>query len=150
MYPTVDSDLDRSRNAGLASNTGTHGTTGAYGTTGTSTGAYGTAGPHTSNLANKADPRGGFYHLASAMTKADMPAVDSDLDGSRNVGLASNTGAHGTSTTGTHGTTGAYGTTGTSTTSTHGTSGPHTSNVANKVDPRGTIMLHRSVCIWKC
>lgn len=42
---------------------GRSGTSGAYGTTGTGTTGYGstgthhTAGPHTSDLANKADPR---------------------------------------------------------------------------------------------
>lgn len=78
---TVDSDLDGSRNAGLASRgtSDTYGTSGSdsygssgrgttggisgsntYGTSGsdnyTSTGR--TAGPHDSDLANKADPRG--------------------------------------------------------------------------------------------
>jgi len=119
--PRVDSDLDGSRNAGAHSTTrGTHTThtTGAgYGT------AEGVAGPHSSRLANAADPR-----------------VDSDLDGSRNAGAHSTT--HGTHTTGsgltgttygTHtGTTGAgYGPTGTST-----NAGPHNSNLMNKMDPR--------------
>ena len=105
-------------------------------TTSTSTGfgnTQGTAGPHSSNLANKADPR-----------------VDSDLDGSRTVGAGNTTSAgYGSSTSG------AFpddpiadsGVTGRNTTSTglgntqntgisSGTAGPHTSNLANRADPR--------------
>jgi hypothetical protein len=112
--PRVDSDLDGSRNAGAAQyGAGAHHNTG---TTGTGlTGQYDTAGPHSSNLANKADPR-----------------VDSDLDGSRNAGAASyGTGAHHTGTTGS-------GLTGTHNTGDYGksTAGPHSSNLANKLDPR--------------
>ncbi|KAL9124796.1 MAG: hypothetical protein Q9217_005915 [Psora testacea] len=61
------------------SSTGTH----------TGTGPTTTAGPHHSNFMNKADPR-----------------VDSDMDGSRNMGAAS--GTH-TGTGGHHGTTDSYG-----------------------------------------
>lgn len=127
--PRIDSDLDSSRHTGtthtgVAHTGNTHGTgvTGApaYSGTGTGTGtgvgtgpshsATTTAGPHSSNLLNKADPR-----------------IDSDLDGSRNLGAAS--GAAGNS---------AY--TGTSAhTAGHNTSsnhGPHNSNLANKADPR--------------
>jgi len=134
--PRVDSDRDGSRNMGAATHSGTTGagygaghtgttgagygaghtgTTGAgYGssTTGTTGAGYGNdprstnAGPHSSNLMNSADPR-----------------VDSDRDGSRNMGAASNTG-YGSSTAGTHGT---HGTTGThggiGSTGTHGTHG---------------------------
>lgn len=115
--PRVDSDRD---------NRGTHGTTGgAFGTTGAGAGyggskttgyndPEGTHGPHSSRLANAADPR-----------------VDSDRD---------NRGTHGT-----HGTTGAgitgagagYG--GSHTTGYNdpeGTHGPHSSRVANAADPR--------------
>ncbi|KAJ5401266.1 uncharacterized protein N7487_007162 [Penicillium crustosum] len=127
--------------------TGTHGTHGTHGTTygatqgsgtthGTSdvtgTGAglgstHGTTGstnvgPHSSNIANKADPR-----------------VDSDRDNrARHEGL---TGAGLGSTHGTtHGTSGVTGT-GAGLGSTHGTTGstnvgPHSSNIANKADPR--------------
>ncbi|CAI7616942.1 unnamed protein product [Penicillium crustosum] len=94
--------------AGLGS---THGTTGST-----------NVGPHSSNIANKADPR-----------------VDSDRDnrarheGLTGAGLGS---AHGT----THGTSGITGT-GAGLGSTHGTTGgtnvgPHSSNIANKADPR--------------
>jgi len=124
--PRVDSDLDGSRNAGvhgttttgsgLTGNTHTTGTTTGTGVTGTST----NAGPHNSNLANKVDPR-----------------VDSDLDGSRNLGT------RGTGTTGTGAYSGTHagntagrhtGTTGGISNSTN--AGPHDSNLANKMDPR--------------
>jgi len=133
--PRVDSDRDGSHNLGSAQyGPGSHNTTGAHhtgatsgltGTTGTTgygsgTTGYGSgstnAGPHDSNVANKLDPR-----------------VDSDRDGSRNMGSAQhgpgahNTGA-GTGFTGTTGTTG-YGSGSTNT-------GPHDSNLANKLDPR--------------
>jgi hypothetical protein len=88
LDPRADSDRDGSRNAGAANYgpgaTSGSGLTGSHGThTGTgigsgTTGTYGssnTSGPHSSNLANKADPR-----------------VDSDMDGSRNMGASSNTG----------------------------------------------------------
>lgn len=65
-----------------------------------------TAGPHSSNLANKADPR-----------------VDSDLSGSRYDPKSASGSGPGLSS----GHTGAY--TGT-------TAGPHSSNLANKADPR--------------
>ncbi|UKZ72979.1 hypothetical protein TrVFT333_000616 [Trichoderma virens FT-333] len=121
--PRVDSDLDGSRNMGLRSSgatagtgTGTTGTTRTTGTTGTTgfgagTGTTKTAGMHSSDMANKADPR-----------------VDSDLDGSRNMGLRSSGATAGTGTTGTTG----FGT-GTGTTK---TAGMHSSDMANKADPR--------------
>jgi len=133
--PRIDSDLDSTRRTGAV---GTGVGTGNSGYTGTGTGVTGTsgstttAGPHSSHLANKVDPR-----------------VDSDLDGSRNLGAASgNTGASAYSGNtansgytgthaGTHTGTGVTGTTGT-----HGgisnstNAGPHDSNLANKVDPR--------------
>ncbi|TAQ89208.1 hypothetical protein B7494_g2504 [Chlorociboria aeruginascens] len=137
--PTVDSDLDGSRNAGvhtgrhtgggLAGTTGTTGPayntggglTGTTGTTGTASYGSTNAGPHSSNLANKLDPR-----------------IDSDLDG-RNAGVGGTTGT--TGTTGYSGThagnsvgnrhTGDVGGLSNST-----NAGPHNSNLANKVDPR--------------
>lgn len=140
--PRVDSDLDHSRNAGLNQTTGTTGTTGAgygssgIGSTGThgTTGGYGTssttAGPHSSNVANKLDPR-----------------VDSDLDGSRNAGMNQHTntaGGYGSSTTGTTGA--GYGSSGIggNTHSSSTTAGPHSSNLANKADPRVDSDLDRS------
>lgn len=123
--PRIDSDLDSSRHTGtthtgVAHTGNTHGTgvtgapaysaTGAGVGTGTSHSATTTAGPHSSNVANKLDPR-----------------IDSDMDGSRNMGAAS--GATGTSAyTGT----GAH-SAGHNTSSNHG---PHNSNLANKADPR--------------
>jgi len=99
--PRIDSDLDGSRNMGLKSSGATTGagTTGTTRTTGTGTGNTKTAGMHSSDMANKADPR-----------------IDSDLDGSRNMGLKSSGATHGTGTTGTtigSGTTGHTGTSGT-------------------------------------
>ncbi|KAF7519163.1 hypothetical protein PCG10_010280 [Penicillium crustosum] len=158
--PRVDSDRDnRARHEGLtgAGLGSTHGTThGTSGVTGTGAGlgsTHGTTGstnvgPHSSNIANKADPR-----------------VDSDRDnrarheGLTGAGLGS---AHGT----THGTSGLTGTGAglgsthdTTATGTHGSAfgsgtgvprsapiatpgssstnaGPHSSNIANKLDPR--------------
>ena len=82
------------------------------------TGSTGTAGPHSSNLGNKADPR-----------------VDSDLDGSRNLGAnphGTSSSGYGSGTTGT-GTTGSgYGSSGYGSS----TSGPHSSGLENKIDPR--------------
>ncbi|KAI0454361.1 hypothetical protein F5B21DRAFT_243015 [Xylaria acuta] len=154
---------------GTDGTSGMTGTTGGYGSsTGTagafgSTGATGREGPHSSNMANKLDPRidsdrsgarmgntaGDQYGSgpegvhgphSSRIANAADPRVDSDRDASRTVG---NT--YGSS--GTYGTTGAHGTHGT----THGTSqiggnyapgpaphtaGPHKSDALNKVDPR--------------
>ncbi|KAL9611693.1 MAG: hypothetical protein Q9167_003688, partial [Letrouitia subvulpina] len=128
--PRVDSNLDGSRDTsargtfgGLSSSgtnagyTGSHGTSGnaagtTFGTTaGTTTGSAAgtTAGPHSSNLMNKTDPR-----------------VDSDRDGSRNMGAAHGTTGGLSSATGA---TGSHGATGT-------TAGPHSSNLVNKADPR--------------
>jgi len=139
--PRVDSDLDGShRGTGV---TGTHTGNGMTGTAHTGTGVAGThtgnggltgtshtgngltgnngyssttAGPHSSNIANKVDPR-----------------VDSDRDGSRNLGASNNystyDGTHAGNTA-----TGYTGTTGGLSNSTN--AGPHNSNLANKVDPR--------------
>ena len=86
--PRVDSDLDRSRNAGLNQTTGAGHTSGVSGGNLQTRGVTGTsgstnAGPHGSNVANKADPR-----------------VDSDLDHSRNAGMNQTTGTgYGSGTT---------------------------------------------------
>ncbi|KAI1203367.1 hypothetical protein F5X97DRAFT_284316 [Nemania serpens] len=169
--PRIDSDRDHRAAPGstvggtheyTTGNQYTHGGgntgAGAFG----STGATGREGPHTSNLANKVDPRidsdrsgqrfgntaGDHYGSgpegvhgphSSRLANTVDPRVDSDRDASRTVG---NT--YGSS--GTHGTTGAHGTQGT----THGahqlggftpgqaphTAGPHKSDALNKVDPR--------------
>ncbi|KXG51803.1 uncharacterized protein PGRI_091960 [Penicillium griseofulvum] len=116
LDPRVDSDRDnRAHHEGLTGSGTTHGTSGVTGTHGTTaTGTHSTnTGPHSSNIANKVDPR-----------------VDSDRDNRAQHGLTgASTGAglgstHHTAATGTHGTT----------TSTN--AGPHSSNIANKVDPR--------------
>jgi hypothetical protein len=130
--PRVDSDRDGSHTAGRTTGThttgthttGTH-TTGTTGTTGfgrtAGHGEYGSGlgtgsaegahGPHSSRIANAADPR-----------------VDSDRDGSNTLG--SNT--HNTHTTGT-----GFGTTGRTTGgTTEGLHGPHSSRIANAADPR--------------
>ncbi|KAK0638907.1 hypothetical protein B0T16DRAFT_338785 [Cercophora newfieldiana] len=150
--PRVDSDRDGSNTMGnrrtaghgeTGSNpftsSGTHnntlGSTGTHNAFGSSGTAEGTHGPHSSRLANAADPR-----------------VDSDRDGSNTMGGRS-TGTHGIG-----GTTGGFGTglhtadntfgTGshqagsgvTGMTGTHGapagTHGPHSSRMANVADPR--------------
>jgi len=118
--PRVDSDRDHSTNLGAASyGPGAHHTGQQTGVTGAGFGASTNnsstnAGPHSSNLANKLDPR-----------------VDSDRDGSNNLGAASyGPGANNninSGTTGTYGSSTSYGTT---------TAGPHDSNLLNKVDPR--------------
>ncbi|KAI9849113.1 MAG: hypothetical protein M1837_005343 [Sclerophora amabilis] len=64
--PRVDSDRDRSRNTGVGHTTTATGAASDTSNTGYNTGTNTTAGPHTSNVANKADPR-----------------VDSGRDGSR-------------------------------------------------------------------
>jgi hypothetical protein len=141
LDPRVDSDADGSRNAGLAVHHGPGGHVGnstygadrnTYGTAaGVGTGATGTVGPHSSNLANKLDPR-----------------VDSDADGSSNLGAASYGPGGAANTAGTYGagqntygTAGGvgqntYGATGGVGTGATGTVGPHSSNLANKLDPR--------------
>lgn len=153
--PRVDSDRDGSnamgthRTAGHGemgssnpfASSGTHNTLGSSGTT------EGAHGPHSSRLANAADPR-----------------VDSDRDGSKTMGgttgttgthgIGGTTGGFGTGSHATHGTTGGLGsnTFGTGTgshtagsgltgmTGTHGapagTHGPHSSRMANVADPR--------------
>jgi hypothetical protein len=125
--PRVDSDLDGSRNAGVHSTN----TTGA-GLAGT--GAHNTHGTHTVGGYNNTTSTGAPLHNSAALNKVD-PRVDSDMDGSRNMGA---TQTHGqTSHSHTAGTTGA-GLTGTHAThGTHSTGAPlHNSSVLNKVDPR--------------
>jgi hypothetical protein len=129
--PRVDSDRDgshnthnthTSHNTGVSSGVGTshaHGTAGTnHGSTfaGQTTSGSTTAGPHSSNVANKLDPR-----------------VDSDRDGSRNAGAASGTSGY----SGTHTGNNVGGNTGYGGGVSHSTNaGPHDSNIANKADPR--------------
>jgi hypothetical protein len=87
-------------------NTGYTNTTGGAGST--------NAGPHSSNIANKLDPR-----------------VDSDMDGSRNAGFANNNAATTGGLTGQNRMQG-VGNNGPATT----TAGPHGSDMLNKLDPR--------------
>lgn len=127
--PRVDSDLDGGRNLGGA---GGHGGAGYGSNTGVG-GGYGgpgnpqssNAGPHSSNFANKADPR-----------------VDSDLDGGRNFGAAGGHGATGGAGYGSNtGVGGGYGGPGNPQSS---NAGPHSSNIANSADPRVDSDLVRS------
>ncbi|PLB49706.1 hypothetical protein P170DRAFT_314577, partial [Aspergillus steynii IBT 23096] len=148
MDPRVDSDrsstgFNRSHQGsvpgnGLGHAGGTSGYTGASGYDRTTGPASSTAGPHTSNVANEADPRvdsdmssGRNFsthdrttgpasstagpHSSNVANEAD-PRVDSDLDstGARNsVSRTSRTTGPASST-----------------------AGPHSSNVANEADPR--------------
>merc|ERR1711981_314824 len=100
LDPRVDSDRDGSRNMGAAQyGPGAHTSGSGIGSTHTTHGSS-NAGPHSSSAFNSADPR-----------------VDSDMDGSRNMGAAQyGAGAH---TSGTH---------------TSGT-GIGSSNLLNKLDP---------------
>jgi hypothetical protein len=140
LDPRVDSDRDNSHNLGAANygpggatnpNTtgGVHGGAYTHGTTGVGNGnGYNTstnAGPHSSNIANKLDPR-----------------VDSDRDNSHNLGAA-NYGPGGATnpntTGGVHGGAYTHGTTGVGNGNGYNTStnaGPHSSNVLNSLDPR--------------
>jgi len=136
--PRIDSDRDgghlgqdthRSTGTGVGHSTHTTGTgLGSSHTAGTGVGhsSTTTAGPHSSNLANKADPR-----------------VDSDrsgashLGGGTGLGNTSHTQHTATSGLGNPGTyNGGHSTTGHSTTGHTTTAGPHSSNLANKADPR--------------
>lgn len=173
LDPRVDSDRDNRATTGGATgtttsatgaayghtgHTGYTGTTGTTGTTGHTgyTGHTGTTGstnvgPHSSNVANMADPRvtrdpgpygttggvtaGGARNVPSGSTNAGPhdsnianrfdPRVDSDRDNrARHHGLGGDNAPAGTN----------YTTPGTG--RTQQTAGPHNSNLANKLDPR--------------
>ncbi|KAL7896545.1 hypothetical protein HDV63DRAFT_253070 [Trichoderma sp. SZMC 28014] len=129
MDPRIDSDLDGSKNMGLRSEKATHAgttsttstthgtdtTSSTYGsgatTTGSSTGMSGTGTAFGSGPASKT----AGTHKSDTLNKAD-PRIDSDLDGSRNMGLRSEKQTRDT------GLTSGYGT-GTSTASTGNTFG---------------------------
>lgn len=129
--PCANGNADGGRNMGLNQTTG-HGT-GAPGIGGTTTGST-NAGPHSSSLANKADPRvdsdlGMFIASKSTpnITYSQFP------DHSRNAGLNRTTGGYDRTTGGTTtGLTGGSTAGGTGST----TAGPHSSSLANKADPR--------------
>lgn len=120
--PRVDSDMDHSRNAGMRKTAG-HGEYGSSGvgntmgssTMGSSGMSEGATGPHSSRIANAADPR-----------------VDSDRDGSRTMGGNTGSNAYGSSNTRTAGNTVGMGSSGMS----EGATGPHNSRIANAADPR--------------
>jgi hypothetical protein len=150
--PRVDSDRDgRGIGHGTAGNAGGIGSTGAgYGSTGTSgigstgtTGAgYGStnAGPHSSNIANKADPRVDS-DLVSSHPKSNLAHANKTQDGGRSTGFGTSGTGHGDRTGYNQGTTGSgLGGHGVSATPGSGdaskTAGPHNSNLLNKLDPR--------------
>ncbi|KAJ1707806.1 period circadian protein [Aspergillus flavus] len=187
LDPRVDSDRDNRAGHHTTTTTGPGGTTtthssthgpqqapvGAaggvdapFGTTGHAGSHSTNAGPHSSNVANKVDPRvdsdrdnrarhealGGAHgpHSSNLANKAD-PRVDSDRD-NRAAGIGA-TGAIGTPGAYSSGASHGYGTgtgtgagvgtgvgTGTGLGHGHGTTtstaGPHSSNLANKADPR--------------
>jgi len=140
--PRVDSDLDN--RAPQVGNVGGYGAgmTGMHGTTSTMNTGTGTtaAGPHSSNVANKLDPRvdstTGAQHYGQTGTTAGLntgstttagphnsniankldPRVDSDMDNrARHDAMAGSSYGDPRSTD---------------------TAGPHSSNIANKLDPR--------------
>jgi len=150
--PRIDSDLDGSRNMGLRSEQATHagttstthgtGTTSTTHGTGTTSTAYGTGTTGTGTTGTTFGSTGpasktAGTHKSDTMNKAD-PRIDSDLDGSRNMGLRSEKATHdlgatgSTHTTGTTSTGNTFGTTGTTST----TAGTHKSDTLNKADPR--------------
>jgi len=116
----VDQVLHKDHTTGTTHTAGTHtaNTHTATGHTGTHTGHTHTstnAGPHESNVGNKLDPR-----------------VDSDRDGSHNVGAASyGPGGHQNNTAA-----GGYGQSGIIGQQHSTNAGPHDSNALNKLDPR--------------
>jgi hypothetical protein len=124
--------------AGQYSGNTTHGTTGlgstTHGTTHGTTGGLGSThgsdptGPHSSHLANKADPRVDSDRLGTAGNTAGAGGYGAGQYGSNTThGTTHGTGLGST----THGTTGGLG-------STHRSdpTGPHSSHMANKADPR--------------
>jgi len=139
--PRVDSDRDNSHTVGTGT-TGTHtgaGRTaghGEYGSTNPFSSDTSTTGTHANPLSSHTQgaPEGTYGPHSSRVANAADPRVDSDRDGSRKVGTTGTgaglgtgmgTGAGGGATgmTGTHG-------------APAGTYGPHSSRVANAADPR--------------
>ncbi|KAL7798986.1 hypothetical protein V8C37DRAFT_366159 [Trichoderma ceciliae] len=119
--PRIDSDRDHRDNLGRHEGTyttggdnysygdstthGTTGTTGITGTTGSTTGTSGTGGTYGSSRGTEFGSTGATgpgsntagVHKSDALNKAD-PRIDSDLDGSRNMGLHSSRATAGTGT----------------------------------------------------
>ncbi|EHK45061.1 uncharacterized protein TrAtP1_003276 [Trichoderma atroviride] len=139
--PRIDSDLDGSKNMGLRSEKATHaGTTSStYGTGTTTTGSStGTSGTGTTFGSTGPASKTAGAHKSDTMNKAD-PRIDSDLDGSRNMGLRSEKQTRDTGATSGYG----VGTTTTSTGNTYSSTQPgsksagvHKSDALNKADPR--------------
>jgi hypothetical protein len=135
--PRVDSDRDGSHHVGTGTHTGTH-TSGLTGTSGTHTGAgrvaghgeYGSSNPFSSTTGTHGTSEGAHGPHSSRIANAADPRVDSDRDGSKTVG---GTGlGTGVGHTGTHANPLSSNTHGTA----EGTHGPHSSRIANAADPR--------------
>ncbi|UKZ91998.1 uncharacterized protein TrAFT101_006965 [Trichoderma asperellum] len=155
--PRIDSDLDGSKNMGLRSEKATHagttstayetGTTGTgtttTGTTTTGTTTTGTTGTGTTGTGTAFGSTGpasktAGTHKSDTMNKAD-PRIDSDLDGSRNMGLRSEKATHDIGTTRTSGTSGATAGTG------FGTGmGTDTLGAGSGIDTSGTTGTYTS------
>lgn len=158
LDPRVDSDLSKTQglnttsttaNTGYGSNTATNvGQAGAYSAT---TGpASSTAGPHSSNIANKADPRvdsdrdgrNAFGNTGNTTTTGTTGVHHADHHNTTHSHHAHGTHGHHSTTTGTAGTTGTTGIAGTTdpkslaTGPAPNTAGPHKSDLLNKLDPR--------------
>ena len=126
-----------------SSATAGHGTTGGLtGTTGHATTGAGLTGSHqTTGVTGSGVPEGAFGPHSTRVANAADPRIDSDLDNRRNVGTAGH-GTTGAGLTGAHhtpGTTGQHTTghpAGTATGPAPHTAGPHKSDMMNKIDPR--------------
>jgi len=150
--PRIDSDRDGRASygsTGAAGTTGTTGTTGAYGsvpsTNSAATGpASSTAGPHSSNVANEADPR-----VDSDQSKAKKEYIAGEYSGVDRFDKDVHKGsiAGGNQVIGLHGSKGPTTTknfdqsqhesaAGSSYNTSGSTAGPHKSDTLNKLDPR--------------
>jgi hypothetical protein len=153
--PRVDSD--RIGTAGNTAGAGGHGV-GQYGssTTHGTTGGLGSThgsdptGPHSSHIANKADPRVDSDRIGTAGNTAGAGGYGAgQYTGNTGSGLTGSHATHGTTGSGLTGSHNTHGTTGAGLTGTHGTphsavgsgnsnttAGPHNSDMLNKLDPR--------------
>lgn len=137
--PRVDSDRDHRAapgglTGGLTGNSGAYTTSNNYTTGPAST----TAGPHTSNIANKADPRVDSDRDGRGLGHGVTGTGMTNTHGTTGLhsGVAPTTAGHGTTEAGLSSTHGTHGTTGLSSGPAHTTAGPHRSDMANKADPR--------------